>query len=342
MVKRWHQGRWWVWLLSPLTVIFWLLSGLRRASFKVGLKKSVRVDAKVIVVGNISVGGNGKTPVVLALAEYYKKRGLTVGILSRGYGGKSAHYPRVVTKTDNPLEVGDEPKLLAVRSDVTVVIDPVRSRGARYLSNECHCDLIICDDGLQHYALARDVEIVVMDERMLGSGYLMPMGPLREGRWRLSKVDALIHNRHASDAPTLNAGKTQQYIMRLSPGRFTSVCEPDKTIGFDKLANIPTTAIAGIGAPERFFGQLKQMGMQLSHCHGFPDHHQFTAKDIPAGTVLMTEKDAVKVADFAHDNCWYLPVSANIDSKFYTLIDQKLAEAGLTVTPTEKRKNNGI
>lgn len=342
MVKRWHQGRWWVWFLSPLTVIFWLLSALRRGCFKFGVKKSIRVDAKVIVVGNISVGGNGKTPVVLALAEYYKKRGLKVGILSRGYGGKSDHYPRVVTKDDSAVEVGDEPKLLALRSNVTVVIDPIRSRGADYLSCECQCDLIICDDGLQHYALARDVEIVVMDERMLGSGYLMPMGPLREGRWRLSTVDALIHNRHNNDRPVMNAGETPQYLMQLSPDHFTSVREPHKTIACEKLAETPATAMAGIGAPERFFAQLKHMGIPLSQCRGFPDHHQFSAKDIPTGTVVMTEKDAVKVADFAHNDCWYLPVSANIDSEFYSLIDRKLAAAGLTVTPTETRNNNGI
>lgn len=335
MVKRWHEGCWWVWLLAPLAAIFYLLSGLRRFAYKVGLKKSVRVNAKVIVVGNISVGGNGKTPVVLALAEYYQQFGLTVGILSRGYGGKSSFYPRRVDHDDNAKEVGDEPKLLALRSGVAVVIDPIRSRGARYLSEELGCDLIICDDGLQHYALERDVEIVVMDERLLGSGYLMPMGPLREGRWRLGKVDALIHNRRSPDLPSLDAGTTPQFNMRLDAGEFTSVCQPDTCIAQSRLSEKEITAMAGIGAPERFFAQLTQMGVALKQRIAFADHYQYSAEDIPSGSVVMTEKDAVKVAEFAHPDCWYLPVSASIDEKFYTLINHKLAQAGLTITPTK-------
>ncbi|MDO6565997.1 tetraacyldisaccharide 4'-kinase [Alteromonas sp. 1_MG-2023] len=333
VVKSWYAGHPLVWLLSPLTVLFWLISTCRRLAFRAGLKKIYRGSAKVIVVGNISVGGNGKTPVVLALAQYYRKKGVSVGILSRGYGGKSSYYPRKVTGNDAANEVGDEPRLLAIRSQVPVVIDPIRSRGADYLSNELHCDLIICDDGLQHYALARDVEVVVMDERLTGSGLLLPMGPLREGHWRLATVDAIVHNRADIKKPALKAGQTPQYLMHLKAGEMCSVTNPTQQIGIDRVSAKTITAMAGIGAPERFFTQLESMGLTLSTKIPFPDHHQFTVEDIPAGTVLMTEKDAVKVSEFAHNDCWYLPVSASIDPQFFTQIDNKLVNAGLIMTP---------
>ncbi len=333
MVKRWYAGHPLVWLLSPLAILFWLISTFRRFLFSTGLKKVYRGRAKVIVVGNISVGGNGKTPVVLALAQYYRNKGMQVGILSRGYGGKSSYYPRQVTGNDDASEVGDEPRLLAIRSQVPVVIDPIRSRGADYLSNDLNCDLIICDDGLQHYALARDVEVVVMDERLTGSGFLIPMGPLREGHWRLATVDAIVHNRADNKKPELKAGQTPQYLMKLVAGEVCSVTKPTEQTELTSFTGKNITAMAGIGAPERFFSQLKSMGLNLASTLPFPDHHQFTANDIPSGTVLMTEKDAVKVSDIAHSDCWYLPVSASIDQNFFTQIDNKLVNAGLTMTP---------
>ena len=213
---KWYFGHPFVWLLSPFALLFYFISAIRRLLFKIGLKKAFKANAPVIVVGNISVGGNGKTPVVLALADYYQKQGIKVGILSRGYGAKSPEYPRLVKGEDDASEVGDEPRLLAIRSQCDVVIDPVRARGAAYLSDELHCDLIICDDGLQHYALHRDVEIVVMDDRKVGSGYLLPMGPLREGQWRLGTVDALVHN--SRSMPTFSHAVAPQYLMTLVQG----------------------------------------------------------------------------------------------------------------------------
>lgn len=331
LIRRWYAGSALVWFLFPLSLLFWLISGLRRTMYAVGIKKVFRPNAKVIIVGNISVGGNGKTPLVLALSRYYQDKGLRVGILSRGYGGDSSYYPRQVNVNDNASEVGDEPRLLAIRSQVPVVIDPIRSRGAAYLSDQLHCELIICDDGLQHYALARDVEIVVMDERMLGSGYLMPMGPLREGKWRLKTVDAIIHNRADNTLPPLDTEPAKQYLMQLQAGHFSSVTTPGKSIKKSQLEQHSLTALAGIGSPERFFAQLQTMGLKLDKTVPFPDHHQYTKDDIPSGYVIMTEKDAVKVTDFAHEHCWYLPVSAHIDPTFYTQINDKLASAGLNI-----------
>lgn len=331
LVKHWYSKSLLVWLLLPFSLLFGVITSVRRTAYALGIKKVFRPTAKVIVVGNISVGGNGKTPVVLALSRYYQEKGLRVGILSRGYGGKSSYYPRQVTPNDDAAEVGDEPRLLAIRSKVPVVVDPIRSRGAAYLSNDLHCDLIICDDGLQHYALARDAEIIVMDERLVGNGYLMPMGPLREGLWRLKTVDAIVHNRTDNAFPSLDIEPTKQYLMRLQPGRFTSVVHPDISVAKSELMQHSLVAMAGIGSPERFFTQLEKMGLKLEKTVPFPDHHQFHQDEIPASYVIMTEKDAVKVADFAHEHCWYLPVSADIDSDFYTHINNKLVSAGLNI-----------
>jgi tetraacyldisaccharide 4'-kinase len=332
--QKWYNGHPLVWLLSPFALLFFFLSGFRRLLFKVGLKKSYRPNVPVVVVGNISVGGNGKTPVVLALAEYYKKRGVTVGILSRGYGAQSPVYPRIVNVDDNPVEVGDEPRLLAGRSGCTVVIDPVRARGAKYLESHCGCDLIICDDGLQHYALSRDIELVVMDDRRIGSGYLLPMGPLREGGWRLGHVDAVIHN--GSSIPDFDQSVAPQFLMSLTAGEFVNVANGEKTTSLASLQSVQCSALAGIGSPQRFFTQLRTMGLQLAETKALPDHHAFSQQDIVSGTVIMTEKDAVKVKAFAHHDCWYLPVTAQISADFYQLIDSKLLNAGLRLNKENK------
>lgn len=325
---KWYRGHPLVWLMSPFALLFYVLSAFRRLLFRLGIKKAYKAGVPVIVVGNISVGGNGKTPVVLALAEYYKKRGIRVGILSRGYGGTSSVYPRLVSADDSPLEVGDEPCLLAKRSLCHVVVDPIRSRGAACLEHDHQCQLIICDDGLQHYALSRDVELVVMDSRLVGSGFLLPMGPLREGMWRLSGVDAIVHN--SDRMPTFRRPVAPQFIMSLSAHQFVSVTA-NTTASIEDFRHTPCHALAGIGSPKRFFGHLSAMGITLKSQHALPDHHSFSVQDIPRGRVLMTEKDAVKAVSFAHDDCWYLPVSAKISPDFYNLINAKLLSAGFAL-----------
>jgi len=304
--------------------------------FTLGIKRAYQAGVPVIVVGNISVGGNGKTPVVLALSDYYQAKGLRVGILSRGYGGNSSYYPRQVLPDDIANEVGDEPRLLAIRSGAMVVIDPVRARGAEYLVTMCQCDIIICDDGLQHYALARDAEVVVMDERMLGSGLLMPMGPLREGKWRLGRVNAIVHNRSDGKTPLPESLNSAQFAMTLTPGHVTNVSDTAQQLTVAELSARSPHAIAGIGSPERFFKQLTSMGVTLQSANAFPDHYAYEPNDIPKNTVIMTEKDAVKVQGFCHQDCWFLPVTATIDQRFFDIIDTTLSKCGYEIKAKEK------
>ncbi|MBU2976983.1 tetraacyldisaccharide 4'-kinase [Alteromonas sp. C1M14] len=328
--KMWYTSDKRVWLLWPLTLLFGLLSCIRRWLYRVGIKKRHQGPAFTIVVGNITVGGNGKTPVVIALVEYFKSQGIAVGVLSRGFGGSQTHFPHHVQASNRPDEVGDEPKLIAARTDVPVVIDPKRARGADHLAHVLGCDVIVCDDGLQHYGLHRDVELVVMDNRGVGNGHLLPMGPLREGLWRLDTVHGIIIN---GDKSALSPAITQRacpvYQMALKGNQFVNLKSGERVdVGYfnDKKSAV---ALAGIGNPQRFFSHLSSMGLVLDDTFVFPDHHVFSAADIPTRTVLMTEKDAVKVAPLAHHDCWYLPVDAQLPPSFYTFIDTRLSAADI-------------
>ena len=319
-----------LWLLAPLTVVFWLLSSLRRLLYRVGVKRTERVPVPVVVVGNITVGGNGKTPLVIRLAQWLRQQGMHPGVISRGYGGNAKEYPCSVEPDSDPLEVGDEPVLMRQHLPCPLVVDPNRSRGARYLVEHHKCDVIISDDGLQHYKLGRDIEIAVIDgQRRFGNECLLPMGPLREGLWRLGKVDFAINN----------GGHIQngEHLMTLEPGRLVNVKYPSQTKSTSDLMK-PVTAAAAIGNPKRFFQLLEQKQLKLKACLEFPDHHQFSDSDLPQDTVLMTEKDAVKCRSFAHDDWWYLPVSAKLSEEFKTMFMSRLA----TVMKTRKRENHGV
>lgn len=316
----WYSNKSWVWILLPLTCVFFVLSLLRRALFKVGLFASSKPSAFVIIVGNISVGGNGKTPTVIAIAEHLSAKGYRCGVLSRGYGGSQREFPHLLTSKDKPSVVGDEPKLMQQRLSCPVVIDPKRFRGATFLSESQECEVIICDDGLQHYALKRDFELVVMDSRGVGNGHLMPMGPLRESKARLKTVDAVVIN---GDMPTgLLLEPSKLAYLSLQPKAWVNVRSSEVV---DSLPEGKPTALAGIGDPQRFFNTLSSMGVDCIDCIGFPDHHDFSRQDIPDSMVVMTEKDAVKCQRFAHENCWYLQVSGNISENLYQLIEEKLA-----------------
>lgn len=334
--NMWYRRDIRVWLLWPLSLVFRALSSFRRWLYRSGVKPTTKVSAWVIVVGNISVGGNGKTPVVIALVEYLKKKGIRVGVLSRGYGGNTTQFPHQVQPINGPDEVGDEPKLIAARTHVPVVIDPKRARGASYLADELNCQVIICDDGLQHYALHRDVELVVMDNRGVGNGHLLPMGPLREGLWRLDTVHGMIIN---GDILALDRQirdhECPVYGMSLAGTDFVNVKSGDRVGVAEFSQQQNTVALAGIGNPDRFFSQLSAMGLTLSDTLRYPDHHQFTAKDIPLKTVVMTEKDAVKVTSLVHDDCWYYPVDAQLPPSFYAFIDTRLTAAGIELKEDE-------
>ena len=310
--NMWYAPSWYHWpviiLLLPVTALFWALSALRRTLFRLHIKSAVGISVPVIVVGNISVGGNGKTPLVVYLAQRLRQQGYHPGVLSRGYGGKNAHYPMTVQPNSQVAVVGDEAILMRQHINCPLVVDPIRSRGAKVLTDTHKCDVIICDDGLQHYALNRDIEIVVVDgQRRIGNKLLLPAGPLREGAWRLDTVDFVV----------LNGGMLSngEHLMSLETGKLINVKYPNKSLSICDLTS-PVIALAGIGNPQRFFSLLQKKQVTLTEQISFVDHHAFSAKDIPVGTVIMTEKDAVKCTQIAHDDCWYLPVSASLSSQF--------------------------
>jgi len=319
-----HKAKWLlVPLLLPLTLLFWLISLFRRIGYKTGILKSYAVDKPIIVVGNIGVGGNGKTPVVVHLVELAKSLGLRAGVISRGYGGKAESYPYVVTEQSSTLEAGDEPILIYQRTKVPVVLGSDRVASAQLLVDK-GCDIIISDDGLQHYRLQRDLEIIVIDgKRLSGNGLLLPAGPLREGQWRLKKADILIYN--GGDARTQ---QDESLHMQLAASELVHIKTAEKISLANFLTRYPlVNAAAGIGSPQRFFDTLQTLGFQLSNNQGFVDHKDFTLDDFDQFKsdlpLLMTEKDAVKCQTFAQDNWWYLPVNA----QFSDTSAQKLKNA---------------
>jgi tetraacyldisaccharide 4'-kinase len=315
----WYGRAGWLLLLFPLTLLFRLTAALRRS-----LVVPQPCGAPVIIVGNISVGGSGKTPAVLALAEFCRHRGYRVGIVSRGYGGQAPHYPYLLDAGTEPSIAGDEPCLIARRSGLSVAVAPDRVAAAKLLVEQEQCNIIISDDGLQHYRLARDIEILLVDgQRGFGNGFCLPVGPLREPIARAVQVDLTIINGGSdtlSGHTMLLAGDT---AVNLSSGeRLDLSAWPE--------AERRIHAVAGIGNPMRFFQALRSKGFDVIE-HAFADHHTFSAADFYFADhypVIMTEKDAVKCALFNVENCWMLPVNGEIDSAFYdelTILLERLA-----------------
>jgi tetraacyldisaccharide 4'-kinase len=275
----------------------------------------------VIVIGNITVGGSGKTPLAIALADALATHGWRPGIVSRGYGAQNLE-PRAVGVDADADAVGDEPVLLA-RTGFPVWIGADRPRAARGLvAAHPECDVVIADDGLQHYALARDMEVVVVDAgRGLGNGLPLPAGPLREPRSRLREADAVVLL-----GGTVTGAFGREFAMTLIGDRFFRVDACGKSVPASAFCGGGVHALAGIGNPQRFFDHLKALGIAAS-CHAFPDHHRFTQQDLqlPGATaILMTAKDAVKCTAFADDRCWALPVRAVVDPKLIVLVEEKL------------------
>ncbi|HEX5803155.1 MAG TPA: tetraacyldisaccharide 4'-kinase [Azospira sp.] len=311
--------------LLPLSWLFGAVAGLRRAAYRRGWLPSERLPVPVVVVGNLIAGGAGKTPLTLWLVEALRARGRRPGIVSRGYGASTA-APRLVGADCTPAEVGDEPLLLARRSGVPVAVCRDRVAAAHcLLAAHPECDVIVADDGLQHYRLARDVEIALFDSRGAGNGWLLPCGPLREPLSRLRSVDAVVWNGLPAPLPR-QAGTAPRFGMRLEGGRFRSLADPARTCDAAELAGRPLHALAGIGDPARFFRQLEALGLAFA-AHPFPDHHAYTAADLAfaaGGVLLMTEKDAVKCAGLSTGEAWVLPVSAVVDDGLIEKILEKL------------------
>ena len=304
----------WQLLLMPLSLVFSGVVFLRRKAYRAGWLQSARVDAPVIVVGNITVGGSGKTPFVIWLVELFSAHGFRPGVVSRGYGGAASYWPQQVRGDSDPQAVGDEPIMLARRCNCPVVVDPERTRGARALIEQAGCDLIIADDGLQHYALQRDVEIGMIDgRRRFGNGWLLPAGPLREPPSRLQECDFLVvKGRSAGREYPMKFVDYQ--LLPLTPGR--SPQQPEL------FAGGTVHAVTAIGDAESFFATLRRLGMEVIP-HALPDHHPLFEESFEFGDqlpVIMTDKDAVKCRENLHDNCWLLRFSVEVGDK----LDQKL------------------
>lgn len=302
--------------LLPAAAIFALVSGLRRMLFSIGVLAKNRMPVPVIVVGNITAGGTGKTPFVLWLVDRLKEEGLHPGIVTRGYRAADAG-PAAVGVDEDPARAGDEPVLLARRSGVPVWRGVDRGRAARaMLAAHRECDVIVSDDGLQHYRLARDVEIALIDgARGFGNGLPLPAGPLREPVSRLARCDFVVVK-----APrTAVIGWSGETIdMQLVGTRFTNLLDRAEHRSAQELIGREVHAVAGIGEPRPFFDALRTMGLTVVE-HPFPDHHRFVATDLAFGTdalVVMTEKDAVKCRAFASRNWWTLPVDAQLPAGF--------------------------
>jgi tetraacyldisaccharide 4'-kinase len=310
-------------LLYPLSLLFRLLAALRRTLYHNGILSAERLPVPVIVIGNISVGGTGKTPLTLWLAERLIAAGRHPGIISRGYRKQATAHEqaRAVHPDDAADEVGDEPLLMARRRLCPVWVGRDRPAVARaLLLAHPECDLILSDDGLQHYRLQRDVEIVVVDgSRRFGNGLLLPAGPLREPVSRLRTADAVVVN----GATAGMAG----YTMTLHGTQFRNLLHPQRVCDARDFAGMRLYAIAGIGHPQRFFHHLQQLGLH-PETRAFPDHHRYSALDIAhdtADAILMTEKDGVKCAAFATGKHWVLQVDAQIDPSLVNLITEKLS-----------------
>ena len=308
--------------LAPFSVVFRMTVALRRALYRGGILRAERLPVPIVIVGNLTVGGSGKTPLTISLALALAERGWRPGIVSGGYGGL-ARAPRAVEAGSTPDQVGDEPVLLR-RTGLPVWVGRDRPAAARaLLAAHRECDVLIADDGLQHYAMARTVEIAVVDAgRGLGNGFMLPAGPLREPASRLDEVDAVVRL-GGSPAARISARESTMSLVGDSFVRVDAAAMVATAASF-RMAGVH--ALAGIGNPGRFFEHLRSLGIGAT-CHAFPDHHRYTPADLAlpeATAILMTEKDAVKCVTFADDRCWALPVRAVIDASLVTLIEEKL------------------
>ncbi|AGP43880.1 tetraacyldisaccharide 4'-kinase [Serratia plymuthica] len=306
MIERIWSGSSLVYLLLlPLSWLYGLVSGLIRLSYRCGLRKSWRAPVPVVVVGNLTAGGNGKTPTVIWLVEQLQQRGYRVGVVSRGYGGKAASYPLVLDEHTTTQQAGDEPVLIYQRTGAPVAISPKRAEAVQALLHQQKLDVVITDDGLQHYALQRDFELVVIDGvRRFGNGWWLPAGPMRERASRLNSVNARIANGGVAQAGEI--------AMRLQAREAVNIASGARR----PAAELPhVVAMAGIGHPPRFFATLEKLGVDVEKEVAFADHQEYQQAQLAAlasseQTLLMTEKDAVKCRIFAQPNWWYLPVDA--------------------------------
>ena len=321
-MKHWVRRGALAWLLWPASLAFGVVVTVRRFLYRTKILGSKHPGVPVIVVGNLVAGGTGKTPLVLRIAELLRENRWKPGIVSRGYGGTAAAKngaPREASIASDPAQVGDEPILLARRSGCPVWVAPRRSAACCALREQHpECDVIVTDDGLQHYALARDIEICVVDGRGFGNGFLMPAGPLREPPSRLSSVEAVVTHENA---------QVKGFRMQLQGETLVRITDAHDVRPAKSFAGQKVHAVAAIGDPERFFLQLARFGIKPVP-HPFPDHHLLRAEELDFhddAPVVMTEKDAVKCKRFAQAHHWVFPVSASLDPAFERWLLERLS-----------------
>lgn len=318
--KAWHEKAAWLIVLWPVSLLFRLLARLRRL-LQQPKSRPDYLKVPVVVIGNISVGGTGKTPLLITLALELQKQGFKPGIISRGYGGVTTNYPLAVDGDSNVAECGDEAFLIAERTSCPVVVDPDRCAALRALLEAEEVDVVLSDDGLQHYRLYRDLEIVVVDgQRLFSNGFCLPAGPLREPVSRLAEATHIVVNGPASSELAELKGAS---AMTLQPRFLINLLSEEKRPFAGAPFNMGNTlqAVSALGNPQRFYDLLERLPYQLE-TFTFPDHHNFTAADFEQQgidehqPVVMTEKDAVKCRQFAKNNFWYLSVEVNLESQF--------------------------
>lgn len=312
--QLWYGKAKWYYLLIPFSVIYRSITFVRRLFLT---HRQSKFLVPVVVVGNITVGGVGKTPLVIALCQEFMRNQLSVGIVSRGYKSMIANYPHEVKIDDSALDVGDEPFMMLHRTGCAVVISPKRVEAIDYLLAKHDVDVIISDDGLQHYAMGRDIEVAVIDGvRRLGNGHCLPAGPLREPVKRLNSVDFIVNN--GSEA------QNGEYLMTAKVDGIYQLLT-DKPID-ESLKNKSFHAIAGIGNPDRYFSTIDELGIRYKP-RIFSDHHRYQQSDFNFNhdLIIMTEKDAVKCRSFATDSMYYVKISAILEPDFFTLLMDKLS-----------------
>lgn len=304
--------------LLPFTFIFGSCSLVRKLCYQLGLFKIHHFDVPVIVVGNITVGGTGKTPFVIWLVNYLQSLGYRPGIVSRGVGGIKHEKPHRVKKNDPVHIVGDEAILFSRHANCPIVIGLNRVAAVRHLLMQSDCNIIVSDDGLQHYRLDRDIEIAMIDGvRRLGNKLLLPAGPLRERPRRLNKVDFIVVN---------GGDNRDEFTMEVKQQHLVSLMDENNKVAIVDFKDRRVHAIAGIGHPERFFNSLRKAGFDVIP-HFFPDHYFYKAQDLDfsdALPIVMTEKDAVKCMSFKTERCWYLPITSQVNSSFEERLLEKL------------------
>ncbi len=326
-LTRWLQDKWYREMyisayFMPISMIYADFIRFRSFLYRIGILKKTKLAVPVIIVGNITVGGTGKTPLILWLARFLREEGYKPGIISRGYGGNAENWPQWIDKQSKADQVGDEAILMKQRTDCPVAVGPKRVEAAQMLLQKSDCNIILSDDGLQHYALQRDIEIAVIDgERRFGNTYMLPCGPLREPIDRLQKVDLIIVNGTTEE--------DNEFSMVIKGNVAINLVNKEEKLLAD-FRQQDCHALAGIGNPKRFFNLLEQEGLNVD-CHAFPDHHPFTAEEIlfeDDKPILMTEKDAVKCTAFASPKHWYIPIKAKPEQQFIdkllTLIKEKI------------------